>query len=48
MTPELQAHVAERMRDIAVLRDLYGFSQQEAEDFADLFPAETFHVELAA
>lgn len=33
MTPELEAHVAERQREIALLRDLYRFSAQEAEDF---------------
>lgn len=51
MTPELEAHVTERQREIALLRELYRFSPIEAEDFIDRFPkldAEAFHVEQAA
>ena len=51
MTPELEAHVTERQREIALLRELYGFSPQEARDFIESFPKlETvkFHVEQAA
>lgn len=51
MTPELEAHVTERQREIALLRELYRFSPQEAEDFIESFPKlETvkFHVEQAA
>ena len=51
MTPELEAHVTERQREIAQLRELYGFSPQEASDFIESFPklnTSTFHVEQAA
>ena len=50
MTPELEAHVAERQREIALLRELYGFSPQEASDFIESFPkleTKTFHGEPA-
>lgn len=51
MTPELEAHVTERQREIALLRELYRFSPIEAEDFIESFPKlETvkFHVEQNA
>lgn len=50
MTPELEAHVTERQREIALLRELYRFSPIEAEDFIERFPkldTETFHGEHA-
>lgn len=50
MTPELEAHVTERQREIALLRELYRFSPIEAEDFIERFPrpdAETIHGESA-
>ena len=50
MTPELEAHVTERQREIALLRELYRFSPIEAEDFILQFgdkpvDAKTFPVE---
>lgn len=48
MTPELEALVWERERDIEVLCALYRFSRIEAEDFLERFPAEPFHLEQAA
>ena len=48
MTPELEAHVTERQREIALLQQLYRFSPIEAEDFILQFgdkpvDSETFH-----
>lgn len=40
MTPELEAHVTERQREIALLQQLYRFSPIEAEDFIDRFPVD--------
>lgn len=40
MTPELEAHVAERVEAVALLQRLYRFSPQEAEDFIDRFPVD--------
>ena len=53
MTPELEAHVTERQREIALLRELYRFSPIEAEDFILQFgdkpvQEKTFHVEASA
>lgn len=46
MTPELEAHVTERQREIALLRELYRFSPIEAEDFIDRFPVDKAGSEL--
>ena len=41
-TDEIDALIAERERQIAKLRELYGFSETEAKDFMDMVGFEQF------